>query len=149
MAMRIPDGLTASCRKTPQRAEWLERLPEVLRDLEHRWSLTLEAPFDDEVSCAYVAAAVRADATRAVLKIALPHMEGEHEIHGLRFWDGDPTVRLLMADDDLGAMLLERCEPGTVLRELPESEQDVVITGLRSEERRVGKECRSRWSPYH
>ena len=24
-----------------------------------------------------------------------------------------------------------------------------VIAGLRSEERRVGKECRSRWSPYH
>ena len=23
------------------------------------------------------------------------------------------------------------------------------ITGYRSEERRVGKECRSRWSPYH
>ena len=29
---------------------------------------------------------------------------------------------------------------------------DVVIQdlpGIRSEERRVGKECRSRWSPYH
>ena len=25
----------------------------------------------------------------------------------------------------------------------------VRITALRSEERRVGKECRSRWSPYH
>ena len=25
----------------------------------------------------------------------------------------------------------------------------VVIGGGRSEERRVGKECRSRWSPYH
>ena len=24
-----------------------------------------------------------------------------------------------------------------------------VIKSLRSEERRVGKECRSRWSPYH
>src|SRR3712207_8409481 len=24
-----------------------------------------------------------------------------------------------------------------------------VIVNLRSEERRVGKECRSRWSPYH
>ena len=24
-----------------------------------------------------------------------------------------------------------------------------MITQLRSEERRVGKECRSRWSPYH
>jgi len=25
----------------------------------------------------------------------------------------------------------------------------VVVRLLRSEERRVGKECRSRWSPYH
>ena len=25
----------------------------------------------------------------------------------------------------------------------------VAATGQRSEERRVGKECRSRWSPYH
>src|SRR2546430_12838174 len=25
----------------------------------------------------------------------------------------------------------------------------MVIAGNRSEERRVGKECRSRWSPYH
>src|SRR6202044_928491 len=26
---------------------------------------------------------------------------------------------------------------------------DLVDAGVRSEERRVGKECRSRWSPYH
>ena len=25
----------------------------------------------------------------------------------------------------------------------------IDITPIRSEERRVGKECRSRWSPYH
>ena len=25
----------------------------------------------------------------------------------------------------------------------------MLIWGTRSEERRVGKECRSRWSPYH
>src|SRR3712207_7703145 len=32
----------------------------------------------------------------------------------------------------------------------PEDADDVVLLGpLRSEERRVGKECRSRWSPYH
>ena len=24
-----------------------------------------------------------------------------------------------------------------------------AVFGIRSEERRVGKECRSRWSPYH
>src|SRR2546428_13883289 len=26
---------------------------------------------------------------------------------------------------------------------------DYLVVGRRSEERRVGKECRSRWSPYH
>ena len=25
----------------------------------------------------------------------------------------------------------------------------IILPRLRSEERRVGKECRSRWSPYH
>ena len=36
-------------------------------------------------------------------------------------------------------------------KDFPDSEQyDArVITLCRSEERRVGKECRSRWSPYH
>jgi streptomycin 6-kinase len=71
-----------------------------------------------------------ADGTPAVLKLGMPHMEGVHEIHGLRFWDGDPTVRLLEADDDLGAMLIERCQPGTALRAVPEPEQDLVIAGL-------------------
>ena len=30
-----------------------------------------------------------------------------------------------------------------------ETEGEDVLILLRSEERRVGKECRSRWSPYH
>ena len=32
---------------------------------------------------------------------------------------------------------------------LPWNSAAEVISGERSEERRVGKECRSRWSPYH
>jgi len=57
-------------------------------------------------------------------------MEARDEIAGLRFWDGDPTVRLLGADEALNAMLLEHCAPGTHLRRLPEPEQDVVVAGL-------------------
>ena len=65
-----------------------------------------------------------------MLKIAMPHMESRHEIEGLRFWDGDPTVRLLESDVELGAMLLERCTPGTALRAVPEPDQDAVIAAL-------------------
>jgi streptomycin 6-kinase len=115
----------------PERAAWLAQLPDMLHDLEQRWSLTLGAPFDgDEVSCAWVAPVALATGRSAVLKLGMPHMEGEHEIDGLRFWNGDPTVWLLDADDDRGAMLLEHCEPGTVLRTLPEPEQDLVIAPL-------------------
>ena len=31
----------------------------------------------------------------------------------------------------------------------PTASWDLILRVLRSEERRVGKECRSRWSPYH
>lgn len=128
---KIPERLAANCRKAPARMAWLERLPGVLRNLERRWSLAIGSPFDGpEVSAAWVAPVRRADGTWAVLKVGMPHPEADHEIDGLRFWDGDPTVRLLDADEALGAMLLERCEPGTWLRSLPEVEQDVVIAGL-------------------
>jgi streptomycin 6-kinase len=131
MALNVSVRLTANCRKTLERAAWLDRLPDALRTLERRWSLTFGAPFDgEEASCAWVAPVSRADGTSAVLKLGMPHMEGEHELQGLRFWDGDPTVRLLGADDEFGAMLLERCQPGTSLRALPESEQDLVIARL-------------------
>ena len=130
MVLNVPARLAANCLKSRERTAWLDGLPGALQKLERRWSLTLGAPFDDEVSCAWVAPVALADGTSAVLKLGMPHMESEHELQGLRFWNGDPTVRLLKADDELGAMLVERCEPGTVLRALPEPEQDRVIAGL-------------------
>ena len=131
MTLKMPARVAANCRRTPEGAAWLDRLPEVLSRVERRWSLTLGAPFeDDEVSCAWVTPVVLPDGTSAVLKLGMPHFEGEHKAEGLRFWDGNPTVRLLECDDELGAMLLERCELGTPLRALPEPEQDSVIAGL-------------------
>ena len=114
---------------SPERTAWLARLPDLIRELQQRWRLTIDAPFDGG-TCSWVAPVRLADGSPAVLKIGMPHMEGEHEIQGLRFWDGDPTVRLLAADDDLEAMLIERCEPGTSLRALDEAEQDLVIARL-------------------
>jgi streptomycin 6-kinase len=127
----VPDRLAAACRGTLERCTWLELLPHAISELQDRWSLSLGAPFDgSEGSCAWVAPAVRRDGTRAVLKLCVPHMEAAHELEALRFWDGDGTVRLLLSDAGLNAMLLEQCEPGTALRDLPELEQDVVVAGL-------------------
>jgi len=36
-----------------------------------------------------------------------------------------------------------------VIVEVPDTVAAMAIARARSEERRVGKECRSRWSPYH
>jgi streptomycin 6-kinase len=108
---------------------WLDRLPGILRTLEARWQLTLGRPFTS-ASCSWVAPVTRRDGSSAVLKVGLPHMEAEDEIRGLRFWNGEPTVRLLDADEDLSAMLLEHCRPGTPLSLSPEPEQDVIVADL-------------------
>lgn len=129
--MRIPEGLAQNCLADPARGAWLRELPALIAELARRWSLTMGPPFSSEGgSSAWVAPITLHDGGDAVLKVALPHMEGADEIAGLRFWDGDFTVRLLDADESRGAMLLERCRPGTSLRALPESEQDAVLGDL-------------------
>jgi len=129
--LKISPQLEEMCRRTAAATLWLEQLPESVDELARRWQLTVGSPFDREGgSCAWVAPATRSDGTRAVLKLAMPHFEGEHEIDGLRFWSGNPTVQLLESDEVLGAMLLERCDPGTPLRTIPEPEQDLEIAQL-------------------
>ena len=51
--------------------------------------------------------------------------------------------RLNKAKRKLSARSLQMENAGSL------AEVAAAISGLRSEERRVGKECRSRWSPYH
>ena len=124
----IPERLETGFRGRSDGAAWLDRLPGAIRGLAQRWSLTPGAPYGG-ASCSWVAPCTRRG-TPAVLKVGWPHMEARDEIDGLLLWDGDPTVRVFEADRELNAMLLERCEPGAVLRERPEEEQDRVIAGL-------------------
>ena len=60
--------------------------------------------------------------------------------------NGQPDLLLLdvMLPDEDGYSILRKIRTDSRLKELP-----VIMITARSEERRVGKECRSRWSPYH
>ena len=126
----IPELIATNCRQTVNGTAWLDQLPNAITDLKQRWSLTLSPPFEEEASCSWVAPCFLQDGTPAVLKLGLPHMEAENEINGLLFWDGYPTVFVLEIAPEFNAMLLERCEPGTTLREQSENKQDQVIAKL-------------------
>jgi streptomycin 6-kinase len=131
VTLAIPRSVAVACAGTAKHAAWLARLPDAVHACAARWSLRLGQPFDGpEVSCSWVAPVLRRDGSPAVLKVGLPHFEARDEIAGLRFWDGNPTARLLEADDALFALLLEPCRPGTPLRDRPEPEQDAVVARL-------------------
>ena len=49
----------------------------------------------------------------------------------------------------LGNPAAAALEPGIAARVAAQLERGGRVLFTRSEERRVGKECRSRWSPYH
>lgn len=84
----------------------------------------LEAPFEGGAVSHVVPAG------EAVLKIQWPHRESEHEAAALELWDGDGAVRLLAHDDQRNALLIERCRPGTHLREAEREVALDVLTGL-------------------
>ena len=54
-------------------------------------------------------------------------------------------IRMLLKRMGIELGVFEACNGKQALEYLTSDKN----TGIRSEERRVGKECRSRWSPYH
>ena len=56
----------------------------------------------------------------------------------------------VMTDENSGISREKAKELGIFMMRMPFFVNgEVKYQGTRSEERRVGKECRSRWSPYH
>lgn len=104
----------------------------IVEQMSELWSLQVAEPFQPGGQTAWVAPARDAVGTRLVLKVAWRHPEAEHEVDGLRAWEGNGAVQLRAAGTlrDTTALLLERCMPGTPLSTRPEPEQDTVIAGL-------------------
>lgn len=120
----VTDRVRRVASLTSEGRAWLEQLAGFVEEVSLRWRLRLGKPLEHDGFTALIVPAETVSGEQAVLKLSFPHMEGRDEAAGLRFWDGDPTVRLLASDELSGAMLLERCVPGHSLNELPAAERD-------------------------
>jgi streptomycin 6-kinase len=124
--MEIPSGL-GWWRERPDGAAWLERLPRLLSDCAELWNLRI-GPAYPGAHVAFVAPVERGDGTRAVLKLYVPDVwENDREGDALAIWDGRGAVRLLARDRERGALLIERCEPGTPLATFADDDEATRI----------------------
>jgi streptomycin 6-kinase len=119
--IRIPPELE---HEWSDETAWLAGLPNRVAELAERWSLRLEEPFPTPRSLVVPAG-------DAVLKLNAPgHFEADREADALAAWEGRGAVRLLDRDDDIRALLVERCRPGTVLAGSGADEEAVVAALL-------------------
>ena len=121
----VPDDFARAIvafRGAPGEA-WLRELPSTVEACAARWSLEVGPPILP-LFYNYVATAKRADGARLVLKVCFPDDETPTEREALRLFDGRGAARLIDSDDERGALLLERLEPGTKLSELCETDDE-------------------------
>jgi len=102
--------------------EWLARLPALIDEWAARWSLVVLPPFP-ALSYNYVTPVVGPDGAALVLKAGVLHEELWSEIDALRLFDGRGVVRLIDADREGGALLLEHVVPGDALRAVPDDDE--------------------------
>ncbi len=95
---------------------WLDRLPDLIADVCLDLGVEIDGePYEGGV-CGWVAP-VRGSGGDTVIRASSPHAEVATGAAALRWWDGAGAVRLLAEDSEACVMLLERCEPGTLLRD--------------------------------
>ncbi|MEM7345821.1 MAG: aminoglycoside phosphotransferase family protein [Chloroflexota bacterium] len=105
---------------------WLPTLPALIARCREKWSLA-ESEICPTLRMNYIEFAITAEGVPVALKIGVPHKELFTEITTLKLYDGNAAVRLLDADLTLGAMLLQRLQPGTMLYQLSDNEAETQI----------------------
>lgn len=125
----IPGGLAAAQERYNGAAgrAFVAGLPDLAAGFLDRWGLRLDGPSMYGVNALVLPVVVRADGTRAVLKLQQADAETVGEPAALRVWDGDGAVRLLGHDPVSGTMLLERLDQGRTLSGLADSREAVRV----------------------
>jgi len=109
-------------RGWPGGRDWLKRLPDIVDACAEAWDLQVGEPYNGG-KIGLALRAERADGSPAVLKVSFPQRDTAHEAEALALWQGVGAVRLLERDDELRALLIERCEPGYQLSDLSDEDE--------------------------
>jgi streptomycin 6-kinase len=108
---------------------WRESVPQLVAACVDRWSLELGEPYV-QGAAGHTVRVELPDGSPAVLKLIYPQRESEHEAEALEVWSGDGAVHLFAYDEELWAMLIERCEPGTLLAKTDPEHALRVLIGI-------------------
>ncbi|QNE16842.1 kinase [Kribbella qitaiheensis] len=124
--IELPPSFLAMPRWWNEGQEWLASLPASVRDQCERWNLQLDGRLAHG-SNAIVVPVLRYGEPLA-LRMSPPGREVTEQIHALSWWNGRGMVRLVEAEADRGAMLLERL--GSPLSDAPLAESIGILGGL-------------------
>jgi streptomycin 6-kinase len=124
----LPTAVREMAARGPEWLAWVDALPMVVQRQLAEWELTQDG--ESTHGCASIVVPVLAPGgTVGVLKIGFPAVESEHAHLVLRRWGGEGAARLLRAEPNRRAMLLERLHPQN-LNELSDVEACEVVAGL-------------------
>ncbi len=105
---------------------WLDALPATLATCAGRWRVEIGPPFAP-LTRNYVAAARREGGERVVLKAHAPDGGGANEAAALALFGGRGGVRLREYDPERAVLLIERCDPGTRLRDVSATDDERAV----------------------
>ena len=129
--MHIPEAFKKTILRTfsDKGNDWLSRLPALLEQCCKRWGLEILQPIDG-LSFNYITLVKSRTGEILILKIGVPHPELYTEMAALDIYAGRHCVKLIDADQDLGAMLMQRITPGLRLCDFSTNKEQTRIAGL-------------------
>lgn len=105
---------------------WLTRLPSLLVQCREKWHLN-EGLLCPTLRMNYIEFATTSAGESVVLKVGVLHPEFFSEMETLQLYAGRGALHLLDADRELGAMLMQRLQPGTMLCQLNDNQKETKI----------------------
>lgn len=112
--------------------EWIEKLPSLIRTIEQSWEIEVTTTHKS-LTYNYVAFAENGEGKKTILKIGFPSTALDREAKCLEIFNGSGAARLLKYNSDLGALLIERIEPGYNLEKLGEQKAIQAIASVINE----------------